>query len=495
MPLLHPLAERFNSLPLILCGPIVRRVEPEIVSVWVALKAERKIELELYTGYCNPSGPSFPEKTVAFKSAKTSTIKLGEHLHIALVTIETVGLFTHGGIFSYDLLFYENEDSFENLVSLGLLDEPALLGFKKGQLPSFVVAPEKMEDLRIAHGSCRKPHGRGRDGLAVLAKIMAPDFIEPDRVLEPTARPHYFFHTGDQIYADDCSDFLIQHYTDTGNFLLQKVEQMPFPKNPEHNYSKQGQQDTDFVWMQITSAALPPGRRATNFYSGFTGSQSNHLYSFAEFAAAYLFQWCDVLWPEELPETEEMYFDRLNDNSQTRTYLFPVIKEGSLDEDGNPVTDWQVPANWDALDTQKRRTALNTNEGAKKARDKFKESRQKKLATDPPREKELVTDFKKDLKAVRRVLANTPSIMSFDDHDITDDWYLNGGWSKQALGTRLGEAIIRNGLLAFAFFQGWGNDPKGWADESAGKNDRNTLLKNIPAFIQSFAPLQASGSL
>ena len=84
MPIPDKLSARFSDLPLIICGPMVRRVEPEIVSVRVALKEARSVELELYTGYCTPSGPDFPEKTVTFKSEKTSCYRVGEHLHIAL---------------------------------------------------------------------------------------------------------------------------------------------------------------------------------------------------------------------------------------------------------------------------------------------------------------------------------------------------------------------------------------------------------------------------
>ena len=90
MPLRHPLASRFAQLPLILCGPLVRRLEPELVSVWVALKESREIVLEVYTGYCTPSSDKFPEKEVAFKSVRTKSIEIGKNLHLALVTIQNL---------------------------------------------------------------------------------------------------------------------------------------------------------------------------------------------------------------------------------------------------------------------------------------------------------------------------------------------------------------------------------------------------------------------
>lgn len=498
MPLSDKLSTRFNDVPLIICGPIVRRIEPELVSVWVAIKEPRDIVLELYTGYCIPSGPEFPEKIVAFKSDKTPCLRIGEHLHIAVVVIESAGLFTHGQIYSYNLLFHKGPDTVDSLISLkqkdeagnpkGLLEEPHRLGFKIGQLPSFIIPPPKLDQTRIAHGSCRKPHGRGRDGLAILAKIIEPDFIEPDRQLIPIARPHYFFHTGDQIYADDCSDFLIQHYTDVGNFLLQKTEQIPFPADPTKSFLAQGTADSDFVWMQVTSEALPPGRRATNFYSGFTGAQSNHLFSFAEFCAAYLFQWCDALWPKELPTIDQLFRDRvlLENTEETKEYLAYQVREGDEDAKGNKEESPMLSRDWFDLSVADKKVALFDNPIMKASLERYRNSRQRKVATDEPRERELVEDFRKDLKAARRVLANMASIMSFDDHDVTDDWYMNGGWAKQALGTRLGETVIRNGLLAYALFQAWGNDPKGWKEVTPAKYDRSKLLKMIQDQVNGF---------
>jgi hypothetical protein len=49
--------------------------------------------------------------------------------------------------------------------------------------------------------------------------------------------------------------------------------------------------------------------------------------------------------------------------------------------------------------------------------------------------------------------------MIFDDHDISDDWYLNQDWCLRVLGKPLGRQIVQNGLLAYALCQAWGNTP------------------------------------
>ena len=43
-----PIAERFTAFPLILSGPILRRVEPQSITVWLALKEPCTVTLRVY---------------------------------------------------------------------------------------------------------------------------------------------------------------------------------------------------------------------------------------------------------------------------------------------------------------------------------------------------------------------------------------------------------------------------------------------------------------
>ncbi len=63
------------------------------------------------------------------------------------------------------------------------------------------------------------------------------------------------------------------------------------------------------------------------------------------------------------------------------------------------------------------------------------------------------------LPKVRRLLANIPTYMIFDDHDVTDDWNITGGWYDKVRDNPLGHRVISNALAAYWAFQGWGNDP------------------------------------
>ena len=76
----HGLARRITtaSIPLILCGPILRRVEPHTVSVFVALKYARQVTLTIHEG---------PTKAGRLKfKGQAQTVPLGKYLHVAVVT-------------------------------------------------------------------------------------------------------------------------------------------------------------------------------------------------------------------------------------------------------------------------------------------------------------------------------------------------------------------------------------------------------------------------
>lgn len=69
--------------------------------------------------------------------------------------------------------------------------------------------------------------------------------------------------------------------------------------------------------------------------------------------------------------------------------------------------------------------------------------------------------FTKGIAAARRTLANVPTYMIFDDHEITDDWNINKQWITQT-DNLFARRVIANGLAAYWAFQGWGTNPSGY---------------------------------
>ena len=68
--------------------------------------------------------------------------------------------------------------------------------------------------------------------------------------------------------------------------------------------------------------------------------------------------------------------------------------------------------------------------------------------------------------------------MIFDDHEITDDWYLNMAWCSRILDKPLGKRILQNGMLAGAICQAWGNTPEQFEKHTNGEE----LLKAAVAW-------------
>src|SRR5215813_1092702 len=96
------------ALPLLIAGPIVRRVEARQVSVWVALSEARTVTLSLWRDFVT-TGPGtgvFVGGPAPAHAAETMTKRIGEHLHIALVTITMpadIAALQPGVIYSYNV--------------------------------------------------------------------------------------------------------------------------------------------------------------------------------------------------------------------------------------------------------------------------------------------------------------------------------------------------------------------------------------------------------
>lgn len=82
-------------------------------------------------------------------------------------------------------------------------------------------------------------------------------------------------------------------------------------------------------------------------------------------------------------------------------------------------------------------------------------------AASPAGQLQALTEFRAALPKVRRALANVPTYMILDDHEVTDDWNLDREIHDSAMDDAFGRRVVANALAAYLVFQGWGNDPTG----------------------------------
>jgi len=487
-----------EEFPLILAGPIVRRVESKHVSIWVATKHHCEIELCLWQGLIDTGVNNDIYNQTPFKTAFAQTKKLGKHLFISVITLklDDAHALTPGSNYSYNLIFDYQDGAVarrDDLKTLKLLEDTTIngkeslaLGYTLNRLPSFATTPANLEDLNIISGSCRKANKPTDDGLTWV-----DDFIN-DSGLDPITRPHQMFLSGDQIYADDVDHVFLHHANQIGRRLMGVDEDgVPYERLP--------------IWTKQLPAHLnnfPASFRLTLTYERamFTSTDgANHLLSMGEFAATYLMVWSNVCWPVHQLEPSELLpchwqnvmlqnYDNLTAEDTQARFPFGDNEKGNLlirFHNGNinkenlqrlfeenPTDDSSVEEAFALLcqtsdSLEKDRLIANLDKAVSKTIEKYLKSIK------------VHGNLVKGLPKVRRALANIPTYMMFDDHEVTDDWYLNPLWREQVLNTSLGKTIIRNGLVSYLFFQGWGNDPDAFAKaDSPNKEllDRSTQL-------------------
>jgi hypothetical protein len=464
-------------LPLLLAGPIVRRVEPTLAAVWIALSKAATVRLLIWEGSATASA-DHTKVFVASSDAGEQTWRIGDQLHLGLLTAripEASGkAFLADQLYSYDIEITAGGHT-DTLQSLGMLDAVPTpdgvahvpLGYVKDQLPSFAPPPAALADLRILYGSCRRPNFEGPDAMVWIDDMLA----DGDLYEQPSHRPHQLFLGGDQIYADDVTMLQMLRTTELGAQLIglkdgnpiehvtldkiqAKIVASPAQDNPAPGYADENPAATAAdPALPIDRAHFPEGRRLdlTRNAAQFTSEDgTSHLISLGEFAATYLCAWSNACWLDKITDT---------DDPKSVAMLTPdkdhpgTVKRLNWSDDVGPNATITLPP----LEFPMRVPAeLYTENYA----ERLKQLTKKEIAPKRIRRLHQVhREFFKGLPKVQRALANIPTYMSLDDHDVTDDYFLNPEWRDRVLTSALGDTIVTNAMIAYALFQDWGNDP------------------------------------
>ncbi|MFZ2269280.1 MAG: hypothetical protein WAV95_17025 [Azonexus sp.] len=380
---------------------MLRRVSYETVSVFLAFTHPRMVALKLYEVAAN--GGQGPLLTAAGGSAATRPI--GANLHVVTVTLRGLSLQPLTRYF-YDVEITRTgtarpSDTAGPNLTLASLPGDLLTG--RDPLGYAIgTLPSFVTPPRVA-AKLHFYHGSCRKfhGGGSDAMLRLDEALENvfDR---PDLRPQMLFLTGDQIYADDVAGPLLPVLTELSKKLLGWEEKVPDAGGPS------------------LLSGFPPGTRERFILRAplSSGAGHAHLLGLGEFYAMYLLAFSPALWPSILPNASAVL---------PAGALTPAPDHGKgVDEaaDITAIRAYLVKVNWDAQSKQ-------------------------------------VLALGKGMAKVRRAFANIPSYMMFDDHEVTDDWYLHSQWQVDVLSSPIGQRVIGNALSAFAVFQAWGNDPDG----------------------------------
>ncbi len=395
-----------------------------------------------------------------------------------MVTVDLTGVapLEPGELYSYNLTFAFAAGTTSDLQGEKLLEDELVgarlagvdpvaplhkaLGFVQDRLPTFLAPPREFvgataaEGLRIAHSSCRRGGGGSFDALAGIAPL----------VRQADQRPHQLYLTGDQVYADDISTTLLPLVISLGGDIIGGSQPLPgFPPDPRTGGT--GSTPVTGAGLPADLANLPPMRRKWLLWqlAGFTGSDTqNHAITFGEFAALHLLAWSPRVW-RALPAFADVFSPPgiAGGAAAPAPAIAPWLnrpwfcgaEDPSLPEDSLK-RDWA-----DATVNVKSFEGFNASAHH-------------------------LARYAGATPVVAQVLANTPTYMIFDDHEVADDWNLNGRWATKVYNREWGRYVVRNGLLAYTLMQGWGNDPAHFGTDKPGKK----VLDAIPAAIAGGAP-------
>jgi hypothetical protein len=344
------------------------------------------------------------------------TVAIGTQLHIVCVTAVPTADLVEGVIYRYNLAFaFDDGQAMDLPTATGTQTVPGAFAYVPFGLPSFCLPPASLDDLRILCGSCRIPHGNGRDCFSIGDKLIA------QAASNPLGRPHQLLLTGDQIYADDVSASQLMVLSDAAHVLLGWKEQIPYD-------DAGGKADVDKL--------LPFLRRDPLEAAGFTSEDlDGQLLSLGEYLCMYIMVWSDVLWPADMPTFGDVA-------EATRVVL-----------GGDPIAF----SKW-------------FGQRVKKGHHSGMDREAKKLALfrqDLPDTTEMMKDPTR--LSVRRMMANIPSYMICDDHEVTDDWNMTRDICKSLYGHPLGLRVAQNALVAYSLCQHWGNVPEVFEGTGPGK--------------------------
>jgi hypothetical protein len=446
------------NIPLLLAGPIVRRVEKSKIFIWISTSKNVQAKIRIFRivnstsksrKYGNPNEDMVPcqnDRSSVVRSnlqligeGINSPLQLGDNLFINLIKASPLKSlngnnlsksagnlieFPTNELLAYDLELISPTSETGTCQTISLKDLGLLAGensivyghhtaaslsqnsYTNGNYQLYYPAlpmlyiPDSLQtsSLNLLYGSCRKLHGDDEDSLIIGDKLMQDFGYNLDK------RPGALFLMGDQIYADDVAGPLITFIKKLSSKLLGW---------------KEGINGVD---RKLGDLNIGERKDIVSKFAKFsTDVGDNHLLGFGEFAAMYLIAWNQLLWPKE--------FD-------------------------------QHPMNELIDSTSRKKKYLN--------------------------ELRALEQIRQTLAGIRRLLANIPTYMICDDHEITDDWNINKKWCDDIDQSICGKQVISNGLIAFWAFQAWGNDPESFDENFIQKVKQylNLNKESSESFLQ-----------
>ena len=335
----------FQGLPPVLAGPVLRRLEPGRLVLWLVGSAPLDLALVLAPKAGAP-------RRLVLDARSCRVMRIGRHACVHLIDVALPEPLPQDTVIGYDLLVAQADGNEAGIAQWA----PHLLHAGAGR-PNMVL---RSRSDNILFGSCRKPHHPARDGLARADALLAEQVERADE------RPAMLMLCGDQVYADDVAGptlaaihALIRRLGLYGECLAGAVvaDSEALYRHPASYYRRE----------ELLPAFRSNDALRDRFFGGSekpiftTANAHNHLVTLAEMMAMYLLAWSPVPWQlvanAPAPALEPRYEERWRRESKALAgfrrdlpgcaRLLAHVQTLMIFDDHDITDDWNLSAKWE----------------------------------------------------------------------------------------------------------------------------------------------------
>ncbi|CAN7379392.1 alkaline phosphatase D family protein [Massilia sp. LjRoot122] len=328
-----------------LAGPILRRLEPGRLVLWLVGSAALDLTLVLVP----KAGAS---RRLPLDARHCRVIRIGRHACVHLIDVALPEPLPQDTLIEYDLL-----------VTLDDGNEAGIAHWAPHLLHAGAARPNMVLRSRsdnILYGSCRKPHHPARDGLARADALLAEHLEQAEE------RPAMLMLCGDQVYADDVAGpmlaaihALIRRLGLYAECLTGAVvaDSEALYRHPASYYRRE----------ELLPAFRSNDALRDRFFGGSekpiftTANAHNHLVTLAEVMAMYLLVWSPVPWQlvadAPVPALKPRHAERWRRESKAlagfrrdlpqAARLLAHVQSLMIFDDHDITDDWNLSAKWE----------------------------------------------------------------------------------------------------------------------------------------------------
>ena len=324
-----------DPLPTVLAGPMLRRLEPRRLVMWLVGSRELVLSLRLHVGEQTRDIPLNPRHC--------QVVPVGRQAFIHLIDVSLEQALPQDVSIDYDLLIDGN----------GMAQWAPHLLYANAQSASFILHSRIHQ---LVHGSCRKPHHCADEGLLCVDRLLADTRAE---------RPALLIMSGDQVYADDVAGPMLRAI----HALIARLglfDEYLEGAVIDDSASLYGHPASYYHRADLLPALDSNETLRERFFGGvkkpiFTSSTAdNHLVSFAEVMAMYLLVWSPTPWrliatqPPQLNTDEaaryareQVQVDDFRDGLPGVARVFAHLSTLMIFDDHDITDDWNLSAQWE----------------------------------------------------------------------------------------------------------------------------------------------------